>query len=62
MSDVPKPYPKFFKNRRQSKYYFPFHQIKPYLFIDFLIIIWRLFFFIVILRHYGSIVIYHSGM
>ena len=28
-----------------------------YLFIDFLIIIWRLYFFIVILRHYGSIVI-----
>ena len=28
-----------------------------HLFVDFLIIIWRLYFFIVILRHYGSIVI-----
>ena len=35
----------------------PFHQIKPYLFVDFLIIIWRIHIFIVILRHYGSIVI-----
>ena len=33
--------PKFFKNRRKGKYNFPFHQIKPYLFVDFLIIIWR---------------------
>ena len=49
--------PKFFKNRRKGKYNFPFHQIKPYLFINFLIIIWRIYFFIVILRHYGSIVI-----
>ena len=58
MSDVPKPYGiSIFKNRRPSKYYFPFHQIKPYLFIDFLIIFWRLYFFIVILRHYGSIVV-----
>ena len=49
--------PKFFKNRRKGKYNFPFHQIKMHLFVDFLIIIWRLYFFIVILRHYGSIVI-----
>ena len=49
--------PKFFKNRRKGKYNFPFHQIKIHLFVDFLIIIWRLYFFIVILRHYGSIVI-----
>ena len=49
--------PKFFKNRRKGKYNFPFHQIKPYLFINFLIIIWRIYFFIVILRHYGSIVV-----
>ena len=35
----------------------PFHQIKPYLFINFLIIVWRIHIFIVILRHYGLIVI-----
>ena len=49
--------PKFFKNRRKGKYKFPFHQIKIHLFVDFPIIIWRLYFFIVILRHYGSIVV-----
>ena len=52
-----KPIAKLFRNCRKGKYNFPFHQIKPYLFINFLIIIWRLYFFIVILQHYGSIVV-----
>ena len=44
-------------NTSLQNIHFLFHQIKPYLFIDFLIIIWRIHIFIVILWHYGSIII-----
>ena len=52
-----KPIAKLFRNRRKGKYNFSFHPIKPYLFIDFLIIIWRLYYFIVIFLYFCQFIL-----